>query len=82
MANQDQASRASNPLTKPMGQLKENQAKTVGMNVFRVGTYCSELEGGDSVDPLRSWGSSQSPDQFVGSPFIQQIHHNYGVPIE
>ena len=82
MANQDLASRASKALILPICQLKENQAKTVGMNVFWVGTYCSELEWTGYAYPLRSWGSSQSPDQFVGSPFIQQKRHNYEGPVE
>ena len=82
MANQDQAIEASNPLNQPICQIRENQQKMVGMNVFWVGTYCSVLEWGYFANPSRSSGSSQSLDRFVGSPFIQQKHHNYAVPIE
>lgn len=47
------------------------------MNVFVDGTYCSVLELGCFANLLRSSGSSQSLNRFVGSPFIQQKHHNY-----
>lgn len=77
MANQDQAIRPSNPPIQWTGQIREIEAKRVGMNVFVDGTYCSVLELGCFANLLRSSGSSQSLNRFVGSPFIQQKHHNY-----
>ena len=44
MANQDHALAASNPLTKPNSQLRDNHTKTVGKDVKGDGTYCSELK--------------------------------------
>ena len=82
MANQDPASRAWNPLNTWLAQIRQNEPKTVGMNVFWDGTYCSELELGYYVNLPRSSGSALSLNRFVGSPFIQQKHHNYAEPIE
>ena len=82
MANQDRAPTAQNPPNLWLPQLRENEQITVAMDVKWDGTYCFELELGCFANLFRSSGSDQSPNRFVGSPFIQQKPHNYGVPIE
>lgn len=80
MANQDPARSAQNPLYDPICEIRQNEQKPVAKDVFWVGTYCSVLEVVGFASLLRTWGSSRSLNRFVGSPFIQQIPHNYGEP--